>query len=317
MAKTWKTAVFAGLLAVAAALLWQGVSDGEGDEAYARSSLTSSSPGASMAEMMMALPEVPKDMQDPLLDPMALSQMHTHDGAQQENDAERRVRIEWEWDGVPKAGAQVRLTLTITGGDGLPVANYEINHEKKLHLIAISRDLSQFVHVHPDYEGQGKFRIDMTFPTGGDYRLFADFMPTGMIQLTRAEWVSVQGEEPEGEAALQASKRLKTVVRGMEIELHLGHLMAGMPSTIAYTFRDRKTGKPVRDLEPYLGAVGHVVAVDPLVERYIHVHPVNALSSGPQALFSIDFPESGTYKLWGQFKRGGEVFVVPFVLEVP
>ncbi|OXS53489.1 hypothetical protein B1A99_29385 [Cohnella sp. CIP 111063] len=317
MAKTWKTAVFAGLLAVALLLLGKSVSDGGGDEAFARSPSSSADPDASMAEMMMALPEVPKEMQDPLLDPMMLSQMHTHDGVQQESDAERQVRIEWEWDGVPEAGVQARLTLTITGGDGLPVADYEINHEKKLHLIAISRDLSQFVHVHPDYEGQGRFRIGMTFPTGGEYRLFADFMPIGMIQLTRAERIFVQGAEPEGEAAVQASKRLKTVVRGMEVELHLGHLMAGMPSTIAFTFRDRKTGKPVRDLEPYLGAVGHVVATDPLVERYIHVHPVNALSSGPQALFSIDFPESGTYKLWGQFKRGGEVFVVPFVLEVP
>ncbi len=38
---------------------------------------------------------------------------------------------------------------------------------------------------------------------------------------------------------------------------------------------------------------------------------------GPEVSFPALFPKSGLYKVWGQFRQGGEVITVPFVVRVP
>jgi hypothetical protein len=47
-----------------------------------------------------------------------------------------------------------------------------------MHLIAVRRDLAHFAHEHPAQDGSD-FRLRFTFPSGGDYRVFADVAPKG------------------------------------------------------------------------------------------------------------------------------------------
>ena len=42
------------------------------------------------------------------------------------------------------------VEFTVTGPDGKPVTDYEVEHEKELHLIAVRRDFTGFQHVHPE-----------------------------------------------------------------------------------------------------------------------------------------------------------------------
>jgi len=51
-------------------------------------------------------------------------------------------------------------------------------------------------------------------------------------------------------------------------------------------------------------------------DHYLHVHPLDEASSGPDAQFVTSFPKPGIYKIWGQFQHRGEVFTVPFVVQV-
>ena len=37
---------------------------------------------------------------------------------------------------------------------------------------------------------------------------------------------------------------------------------------------------------------------------------------GPEVMFHTSFPKPGLYKVWGQFKRNGNVLTIPFVLQV-
>ena len=70
-----------------------------------------------------------------------------------------------------------------------------MNHEKLLHLIIVSKDLSYFNHVHPEYKGKGVFEIENEFPAGGEYRMVADFKPTDGNSMSKMEWVMVEGED--------------------------------------------------------------------------------------------------------------------------
>ena len=86
---------------------------------------------------------------------------------------------------------------------------------------------------------------------------------------------------------------------------------------MTFIIHDAASKQPITDLESYLGAVGHVVALDRNAEKYLHVHPLDEQTKGPEAQFMTTFPSSGIYKIWGQFQYEGKVFTVPFVIEVP
>ena len=63
------------------------------------------------------------------------------------------------------------------------------------------------------------------------------------------------------------------------------------------------------DLEPYLGALGHLVAIRDGDLAYLHVHPLDEAdgAGGPQVRFAVEVPTAGTYGLFFDFAHGGEV----------
>lgn len=217
--------------------------------------------------------------------------------------------------GGAKAKEDTELAIQITDDDGNPVNDYEVNHEKLLHLIIVNHDLSFFNHIHPEFQGDGKFTVETSFPSGGEYKVFADFIPSGGANLTLSEWVEVEGKEGE-HADIAPDSNLIKEVGGKEIELSLSGMKSKEEITLSFTIRDSETKEEIRNLEPYLGAVGHVVILSADAESYLHVHPLDEKATGPLAEFATTFPQSGTYKIWGQFQHNGEVITVPFVVDI-
>jgi len=207
------------------------------------------------------------------------------------------------------------ITIEVKDRSGKQIEDFAINHEQKMHLIVVSKDLSFFDHLHPAFQGNGLFKVTEQFPAGGEYKLIADYIPQGGQQETKHTWVTVSGETAPGKP-LEADKSFTKVVEGTEITLDQQNLRANTDVTLTFSFKDAATKKPVTDLQPYLGAVGHVVIISADAEKYIHNHPLEEKSTGPDAKFETSFPASGMYKIWGQFQRNGKVFVVPFVVQV-
>lgn len=217
--------------------------------------------------------------------------------------------------GTAKANEKSKLDIQIVDSKGNVVNDYELSHEKLLHLIVVNHDLSYFNHIHPEFDGNGNFSIDTSFPGGGDYKLFVDFVPKGGSSTTLSEWVKVEGEEKAHEA-INADEKLVKVVDGKEVELTLSSTKAQDEVTLTFNIADVQTNKGISNLEQYLGAVGHVVVLSDDAEKYLHVHPLDEKATGPKAEFMTSFPKSGTYKIWGQFQHQGKVFTVPFVVDI-
>lgn len=216
----------------------------------------------------------------------------------------------------PQAGANTTVSVQVEDKQGKPVQKFDLNHEKMMHLIIVSKDLSYFDHIHPEYKGDGKFEIGTQFPAGGDYKLFADYLPTGGAATTKSEWVSAEGKAAAS-APIAADGKLVKSVNGKEVTLTYDRLAAGTDIQLNFRLTDEKTKQPITDLQPYLGAVGHVVILSADAEQYLHVHPTDEKAKGPDAKFRTQFPKSGLYKIWGQFQQNGQTFVVPFVVNVP
>lgn len=230
------------------------------------------------------------------------------------------VKAEWTLTGARASGSEsgegTLIRLAIMKNNGERIEDFDITHEKLLHLMVISKDLSYFNHIHPEYKGSGVFEIRNDFPAGGEYRLIADFKPAKGGSMTKMEWVRIEGASVEP-APIIPDAQLDKIAAGVRVKLSVAPLETRKAATLKFSIADEKTDAPITDLEPYLGAIGHVVILTEDGERYIHVHADEGQGSGPEAVFETEFPRSGIYKIWGQFQRKGEVFTVPFVVEVP
>ncbi len=210
---------------------------------------------------------------------------------------------------------QETLKFTIEGPDGKPVTQYTKTHEKDLHLIAVRRDLSGFHHVHPTMDAGGTWSIPFTFTAGGTWRLFADFQPAAHGQtLTLGTDVNVSGlyiPVPVSEPASVFS------VDGYDVTL-AGNPVAGKESALTLTIS--KGGQPVKDLQPYLGAFGHLVSLRGGDLAYLHTHPAQEAKAGQQGgpgiEFATTFPTAGTYSLFLDFQHAGKVRTAEFTVTV-
>ncbi|MBN8866527.1 MAG: hypothetical protein J0H98_03135 [Solirubrobacterales bacterium] len=215
-----------------------------------------------------------------------------------------------------KAGEPGELSFRVLDPEGRPFTDFSESHEKELHLIIVRSDGAEFRHVHPRLDrATGTWSVSWSWPTGGSYRVFADFVPATEdapnVTLTRN--VEVAGEftpiDPE------ISRR--DSVDGFEAAL-TGNLAAGRSEALAIEIT--RDGKPVEELQPYLGAFGHLVALREGDLAYLHVHPEGAHAepgdlSGPEISFMAEAPTPGRYLLYLDFKVDGEVHTAEFVLE--
>jgi hypothetical protein len=208
-------------------------------------------------------------------------------------------------------GRQQDFRFTITGRDGQPVRHYVREHDKDLHLIVVRRDLSGFQHLHPTMAPDGTWSAPLTVAEAGEYRVFADFVPAGGEGLTLGVDLHAPGHyAPEPLPAPARTAR----VDGYSVELY-GRLVAGQASELTLTVS--RGGQPVTDLEPYLGAYGHLVALRDGDLAYLHVHPHGAAGdrttpAGPAIGFTAEVPSAGTYRLYLDFKHDGVVRTAEF-----
>ena len=199
------------------------------------------------------------------------------------------------------------FAFTIAGPDGTPVEAYDELHERELHLIVASRDLQEFVHVHPDRDDAGRWSVDLPALPSGSYRAFADFQPAGADQYTLG--VDVVSPGPIAEPATLEPAGAASV-DGYEVTLD-GAVTAGTESEVALTV---ERGGEVVTTEPYLGAAGHLVALRDGDLAYLHVHPLDSEPAGP-VRFAVEVPSPGTYALFFDFLLDGEVRTARFVTE--
>ncbi len=212
------------------------------------------------------------------------------------------------------AGQEAAIRIRVLDEAGRPVNEFDIEHEKLMHLIVVSKDMSYFNHIHPEYKGDGVFEVSNVFPAGGEYKLIADYVPAGGGKTTQMEWIAVEGE-PAPAVPLKPDQTHEKIADGVEVTLDNDHPAVGEEVELNFRLADAGTKEPIADLEPYLGAVGHVVILSEDTNQYLHVHPTGELAKGPEAKFMTAFPQSGTYKIWAQFQRDGKVLTVSYVVE--
>jgi len=208
--------------------------------------------------------------------------------------ADDGLRVELATPELPR-GRDAELRYRIVDGRGRAVRDFEVEHERRMHLIVVRRDLTGFQHVHPKLGRDGSWSTRVRLDDAGSYRVFADFARDGESHTLAAD-LRVDGAADLRDLPAPSLTARTNSGYGVSADEHGDEL----------SFHISRGGQPV-DVEPYLGAGGHLVALREGDLAFLHVHP-----SGDGTDFAVEFPTPGRYRLFLQFKHEGRVHTAEF-----
>lgn len=209
-------------------------------------------------------------------------------------------------------GEARELRFAVESPAGEPVTEFEELHERRMHLIVVRRDGTGFRHLHPEMDSAGTWGVPVRFGEAGVYRAFADFSVEGEQQTLAGDLFVAGGEfEPRPfPAPIPVGES-----DGYEVRLRAGDPDAGQPTELSFAVSEG--GHPVDDLQPYLGAKGHLVALREGDLAFLHVHPEETEGAASEIVFEATFPTAGRYRLYLQLRHEGVVRTVEFTVAVP
>lgn len=222
------------------------------------------------------------------------------------------------------------LHYAITNQDKKVLKDFDIVHEKIMHLIVVRKDRTNFQHVHPTFDpSTGMFKLKpFTFPTDGKYRVFADFTPSnaqkdemGMkLAVTPYQDVKV-GDLSKYNPKKLSKDKMTSNVNGFHSTVFrpegdsYGSAEFTANTSLNMVVSIDKNGTAYKNLQTYLGALGHMVVLGPKLE-FIHAHPQTTDINNQSGLiiFNVNFPEAGRYKLYLQTQANGQVTTNDFTV---
>jgi hypothetical protein len=202
------------------------------------------------------------------------------------------------------AGRPERVDFRILNQRGRAVRDFDVEHDRRMHLIVVRRDLTGFQHLHPKMAADGTWSVPLELTEPGTYRLFADFKSGGASRTLGADLQVAGAFEPRD---LPHPSSRATTGDGYEVRL------AEEGDELRFTVYS--DARRVEDIEPYLGARGHLVALREGDLAFLHVHPESEATEGGDIRFRVEYPSAARYRLFLQFKHDGRVRTVAFTKE--
>lgn len=201
-----------------------------------------------------------------------------------------------------------QYAFRIERGPEQTVRDFQVEHTKRMHLIVVRRDLTGFQHLHPTMADGGTWRGSIRLRKGGEYRMFADFKHAGKRRTLAAD-VPVDGEVER--VRLPAPAPYARSDGGLDVGLYHHGPGAGVPVHVQFEVAEQ--GRSVTaELQPYLGALGHLVAIREDDLKYLHTHP-----DGSAPAFHVEYPTAGNYRVFLQFRHRGRVHTAAFTVAAP
>ena len=220
------------------------------------------------------------------------------------------------------------LHFSIIDSRGKTITEFDETHDRRMHLIAVRRDGTDFRHLHPEMDDAGTWTALASFDDAGVYRVFADFSVGGGSRTLATDLFASGGHF---QADPFPDPRSEDETNGYVVHLDSDDAVAGESASLSLSVE--RDGEPVEDLAPYLGAKGHLVALREGDLAFLHVHPEEAgddhghgedsrgheaegEAGGNEIAFAATFPTPGRYRLYLQFKHKSAVQTAQFTVAV-
>jgi len=244
-------------------------------------------------------------------------------------------------------GSRLALSLEDPGWLGRRTDDLLPDHGHLMHLYIIRLpDMDMVLHLHPEGGATGNFTQQLPSMPAGRYALFGDVVhANGLAETATAEmdFPPIDGQPLTGDDAMGAGPPLAKADYNRSVApLPGGYRMVWDRSGEApfhakrpYLFRfhlEDGAGEPAKDMQFYMGMMGHAAFVRSDRSVFAHVHPSGSVPmpaleltepANPHAghmmtmaadaplpaevSFPYGFPKPGEYRIYVQVKRGGEI----------
>jgi uncharacterized membrane protein YecN with MAPEG domain len=164
--------------------------------------------------------------------------------------------------------------------------DFILDHGKVMHLYAVREpQLDAVYHLHPEFVGDGDFRLKLPAMPPGNYKLYGDVVHANGFPETLVTTVDIPAGLPgiplPADDAEAAPAPLSAGLLGASYKLPDGYTMVwDKPATLtadtAYAFHFElldPQGKPPAHMRTYLGMAGHAAFLKTDGTVFAHVHP--------------------------------------------
>ncbi len=236
------------------------------------------------------------------------------------------------------------------------------DHGYLMHLFLVRfPEMDRFWHLHPRQIKPGVFLQGLPSMPSGRYRIFADVVHEDGFPETLLAEITVPGMQgspltgDDSEASARPVSLASQISGVSELpdggrvlwERDAAPLKANVPGHFRFRIEGRD-GKPVQDLEPYMGMAGHAEFLSWDGTVFAHVHPAGSVSMAalqiaeaslmpdmanlqpsphrnhslsaaalpPEVSFPYGFPRPGQYRIFVQMKRAGRIQTAVFDAQV-
>jgi hypothetical protein len=217
------------------------------------------------------------------------------------------------------------------------------DHGHLMHLFLLRVPaMDRFYHLHPDQTPNGTFAMNLPAIASGHYKIFADvvrasgFPDTMVSEIDLPEVAGKPISGDDSDASASPTTRIDEPVANLPDGTRMvwereGASAVGRLSWFRFKVEDG-SGKPVTDLEPYMGMAGHAVFIRSDESVFAHIHPAGSAPMAALAItakddrdgtamagmnhsqrlpgevsFPYGFPQAGDYRMFVQIKRAGRV----------
>lgn len=219
-----------------------------------------------------------------------------------------------------KVGEKNEIILFIQDKEAKPVevSQFEVVHQRPVHLLVIEPGLSDYHHEHPIQKATGQYAFNFTPQTACSYRMWVDVKLKGSYQ----SYIPVQLKGTKDcNKQLDKTVNLEASSQGYDFKLELeGDLKTG--TAVFANMSVSKDGYPVNFLEPVMGAFAHMVGFYEDYETIAHIHPMgkepaeDTERGGPSLRFHIEPEQAGYLKLFAQVQIDGKQVFAPFGINI-
>ena len=245
-------------------------------------------------------------------------------GGASHNHGAATLKIALAASGAFIAGKPQSVTLTLTDvKTGAPLGPDQLTlaHTKKLHLLIIDESLTDYQHIHPVAGTKaGEWIFSFTPKFGRTYKVWADATRAdGNQEYVFADLAAGSEKAPAPDAKPIATAEKDSLKFALSFA---GPVKAGEGAMGSVAVIDVKTGKPFNQLQPIMGAFGHVVAFSRDWSSIEHVHPLgdepskDTDRSGPVIGFHMEPQNAGLLRVFVQILANGKETIVPFTVTV-
>ncbi len=173
----------------------------------------------------------------------------------------------------PESEAKTKLEFVVKirpSGESVKETDLELQHEKKMHVIGVRDDLTNFFHIHPEVKvkDSGLFTVEHIFKEPGSFKIWSEIKYAGENHAFGHPIVQVAGEGPTSKLEKEIVKN--RIVDNYQITLDYAEIGLG-DNHIDFKITD-SLGRPAK-LENYLGEKMHLAMISEDLREFIHTHP--------------------------------------------